>query len=512
MPSMLTRVLSCIAAVAVASTALVTPAAGESLPELATPSYADVQPDALPEIAEAGHGLPRYRIDAELEAPAWDSPARIMGTIAIDWVNPDPEPAAMIPLRLYANAPAYDGGGIDVTNILVGGLAVEAEPSGDGTVLVVPLPDPVAPGGATTISARFATTVPVDSTAGFGIFSVKPASRTMALGHWYPMLAGSDDDGWSLEPLSRNGDPIFSPAAFYDVTLRAPAGIDVVATGVEVASQSLGGTIERSYGAGPARDMTLVAGEAWTAATTNAGGVRVTAYAAEGNDPQNEAALAAAVAALEAFGERFGPYPFRELDVVQMDLAGAAGMEFPGLVLIGSGVYGSILGSDALFAETVVAHEVAHQWWYGIVGSNNHHHAFIDEGIAEWAGVALYLESRYGPGVAATVWDDEVLGWWERSFARDGDFVVDAPTDAFANRTDYAAAVYPKAALGFAAIRAEIGDDAFFAALANIVRDRAFGVVEPGDVRQAFESACACELGPLWRTWFESASWTETTP
>jgi hypothetical protein len=427
-------------------------------------------------------------------------------------VNPGDDAATMLPLRLYANAPVYDAGGIAVTAIAVGGVPVAAAPSLDGTVLPIPLPDPVAPGEAVSVGARFVTTVPVDSTAGFGIFSVKRSSRAMALGHWYPMLAGRDAEGWSLEPLSRNGDPIFSPAAFYDVTLRAPAGIDVVATGVEVSTARSGGSIERRFVAGPVRDAAIAAGEGWVKATTDVGGVRVTAYAGDGDGAANAAVLAAAAAALAAFGERFGPYPYRELDVVRMDLAGAAGMEFPGLVLIGDGVYGSILGPDALYAESVVAHEVAHQWWYGLVGNNNHRHAFLDEGLAEFAGVAVYLESRYGPGVAATVWNDEVLGWWERSIARDGDLVVDSPTDAFADRTHYASAVYPKAALGFAAIRSAIGDDAFFAALAGLVRERAFGVVEPHEVRRAFESACRCSIRPLWRTWFETASWDGAAP
>ncbi len=510
MPSSFTPVLSCIAAIAVALGALALPVSGESLPDLAAPSYADVLPDALPAVAEASADLPRYTIDADLVVPGWTSPARIDGTIAVDWRNPGPKPATTLPLRLYPNAPAYGDGSMAVSAIAVDGIPVDASPSLDGTVLELPLPAPVSPGESMTVAARFTTTVPVDSTAGFGIFSVKPTSRAMALGHWYPMLAGSDAAGWSLDPLSLNGDPIFSPAAFYDVILRAPGELEVVATGIEVDSTPIGGAIERRFAAGPVRDMTLVAGGGWIAEATETAGVRVTAYGQPGNETANAAVLAAATASLDAFGERFGPYPYRELDLVQMDLAGAAGMEFPGLVLIGNGVYGSILGPDALYAETVVAHEVAHQWWYGIVGSNNHRHAFIDEGISEWAGVALYLEARYGPTIAASVWDDEVLGWWERSYARTGDLVVDSPTDAFASRTDYASAVYPKAALGFAAIRAEIGDDAFFAALANLARSHAFAVVEPLEVRAAFEAACACDIQPSWHTWFELPSWDAT--
>lgn len=504
----LTWLVSFVAAVAVAVGTLPATTLGESAARRASPSYADVQPAALDAVVAASEHVPTYRIDADLAFAGWDAPARISGAITIDWVNRGPGAASLLPLRVYPNAPVYGGGNMTVTDVAVDGTPVAVSPSVDGTVLEVPMPNPIAPGNAVALSAHFETTVPVDSTAAFGIFSVKQAARSMALGHWYPMLAGSDDAGWSLEPISRNGDPIFSPAALYDVTLRSPETLDLVASGVEVTATTSGGTVERHFVAGPVRDVAIIAGDGWSSATAEIDGISVTAYADDADGAANDAVLAAATHALAAFGDRFGPYPYRELDIVRMDLAGAAGMEFPGLVLVGTGVYGSILGPDSLYAETVVAHEVAHQWWYGIVGSNNHRHAFIDEGLSEFAGVAVYLESRYGPGVAATVWNDEVLGWWERSFARDGDLVVDSPTDAFANRTAYASAVYPKAALGFAALRAAIGDDAFFSALAALARDRAFAVVEPSEVRRAFESACGCNVRPLWRTWFESASWS----
>ena len=60
------------------------------------------------------------------------------------------------------------------------------------------------------------------------------------------------------------------------------------------------------------------------------------------------------------------------------------GMEFPNLVLISDS-----LGSYETYT-TVIIHEIAHQWWYGIVGNDQYNYGWLDEGLAEFSTALFY--------------------------------------------------------------------------------------------------------------------------
>src|SRR5690606_25451358 len=118
-------------------------------------------------------------------------------------------------------------------------------------------------------------------------------------------------------------------------------------------------------------------------------------------------------------------------------------------------------GSRPGAVEMLVAHEVAHQWWYGLVGINPHRDAFLDEGLAEYAAV-LYFERRYGPEAAEAQMDQGVLLRYLTWLVNDRDHVAHQPTIAFPDAGAYYTMTYRKAALGFEALRVAMGDEAFF--------------------------------------------------
>src|SRR5207248_3238311 len=111
-----------------------------------------------------------------------------------------------------------------------------------------------------------------------------------------------------------------------------------------------------------------------------------------------EAALDFAAAALRVFEARFGPYPYRYLDVVEAPIVGGAGgVEFSGLVTVASMFYrppsadtsviGKLMagmgGAQGSILEFTVAHEVAHQYWHGLVGSDSRQEPYLDESLAQ---------------------------------------------------------------------------------------------------------------------------------
>lgn len=446
--------------------------------------------------------LSRYRINAEL-IPNPDGTGSIVGTLALRFVNLTPVELTEVYIRLYANDAIYAEGGMRLRNVTTDGVKLAPELTVDNTVARLGLPSPLGAGAASDIVMEFQTVVPVSPEFGYGIYSVDGERNTWALAHWYPLLAGYDSHGWSTDPLSRNGDPIFSNTALYDVSLSAPDGWVVATTGIELPSAD-SGTTRRRYVSGPVRDFTIVADDDFAAVRHDIAGTTVTSYFDPANAAAGQTVLDSAVAALDIYSKRFGPYPFREMDITQVTLKGAGGVEFPQLMYMGTSLYGDpgrFRNPDYL--EFVTAHEVGHQWWYGVVGNNQHLDAFIDEGLTEYVGADVYFGDRYGEAVGTFQLKLECQLWYLNELFINGDDIVDQPTDDFPTEAAYGAMVYGKGALAFDALRSDIGDDAFFAGLQDYYTEFRFGIATPADLRAAFERAAGRDLGAFWTSWFE---------
>jgi hypothetical protein len=194
--------------------------------------------------------------------------------------------------------------------------------------------------------------------------------------------------------------------------------------------------------------------------------------------------LGAASSALEVFESRFGAYPYTELDVVEAPLVGGAGgVEFSALVTVasmfyqpgGAGALGQLLGAagggagaadtqDAML-EFVTAHEVAHQWWHGIVGSDSRAHPWVDESLAQYSAM-LWVEARYGAARAQEEGERQVaMNYRAMRMMGVADGAVDRPASAFTRPIAYAGLVYGKGPFLYRELRTALGDTAFFAGL-----------------------------------------------
>jgi aminopeptidase N len=114
--------------------------------------------------------------------------------------------------------------------------------------------------------------------------------------------------------------------------------------------------------------MTVIAGP-FQAVSETAAGATVTSYYLPGHQAAAQSVLAHATASLRLYSDLYGPYPYTELDLVEAPL-NMRGMEYSGLVLIGEDLY----RTPQEFLTFLVAHEVAHEWWYAVVGNNPYQH------------------------------------------------------------------------------------------------------------------------------------------
>jgi hypothetical protein len=468
--------------------------------------FADVIPQALAATERTAADLSAVRMDVALDPDA----SSIGGTMSVTWHNAAAEPLDEVWFRLFPNADYYGEGNLAVSDLTVDGTAVKPELSLGDTALRVPLPQPVAPGHSAEIALTFTSTVPADSTGSFGIFNHDTKHGSWVLADWYPVLAVYEEgNGWALPPVTSFGDPTYSPSALYDVQIAAPADLEVAATGVVTDETTEGATVSRRYVAGPARDFAIVADDDDQTTSKDAGETQVTLWTAPNlNATTRDKTLGIAADALRFYDGLWGPYPSRDVDLVEVDPNGALGIAWTGLLFLDGPALLETSGEhDSNGLATIVAHETSHLWWGILVGGDSNAHGYIQEGLATTSSL-LFDEEAFGPDVAASELDTWVIAPAQR-LLNAGDAVVDVPISADENESIRSDATYGKGTLGFLAIRQEIGKEAFNAALHDVASRYAWREMTPAQLRAAFERASGEDLSALWSHWFDEAAMTK---
>jgi aminopeptidase N len=154
-----------------------------------------------------------------------------------------------------------------------------------------------------------------------------------------------------------------------------------------------------------------------------------------------------------------------------------------------------------------VAHEVAHQWWYSLVGNDQVNHPWLDESLVGYSTI-LYYEDTFGKGVADQVLKQVFEDAYEKLQQEKRDQKVDQPVAAF-TQGDYSTVVYRKGPLFFKTLREAIGDTKFDAFLKTYFRQNRYGIATSERLVEAAESvADRAIVRSLFDKWIESA----TTP
>lgn len=480
-------------------------AADPAATPVASDRFADVVPDALPRAEAAASALSDIRLRVALDPAA----STIGGEMQVIWRNPAREPLSEVWFRLFPNAGYYGEGNLAVDALTADGAPVAPEFALDETALRVPLPQAIAPGDSAEIGMTFTTTIPTDSTGSYGILTHDTRHGSWVLADWFPLLSVHEEGaGWALPPVTPFGDPTYAPSALYDVAIAAPAALAVIATGVPLAQETGDGITTRRFIAGPARDFVIVADDDLAPEGRDVAATEVTLWTAPDLDAAvRRQTLAIAADALRNFGDWFGPYPARSVDLVQVDPSGALGIAWSGLLFLdGPSLLETYGEQDPERLAAIVAHEMSHLWWGILVGGDSNAHGYIQEGLATVSSL-LYIQKAYGSVAAARQLDAWVTGPALR-LLNAGDAVVDIPAAEGQDEAVRANALYGKGSLGFLAIRQEIGPEAFNAALRDIASRYAWGEMTPDELRAAFERASGRGLAALWSRWFDEAAMT----
>ena len=303
----------------------------------------------------------------------------------------------------HAQPGAYSAAVLSVTDAQRGeALSFESDQQ-SGLIMVTP-PKPIEPGESFSLTFAYEADIPRIHNERFQVSSFKKSDGvTYKLCQFFPMLCVWRDGQWVHHPYEFNGEAFFSECADYNVTLRLPREFTVVASGDELPLFSEGDQTVWNIVAANMRDLVIMASTEFAEPYTGtAGHVTVNSYYATPDQRrQAELSLQAAINSIELFEEKFGPYPYDELDVCitrMMDFA--AGIEYPGLVEIWE-----LKDVTRSHVRTIVSHEVAHQWFYGVVGNDQYDEAFLDEAFAFFAQVVYmrYIDGKSKSEIADIV-------------------------------------------------------------------------------------------------------------
>ncbi len=437
---------------------------------------------------------PRYTISLGI-APGADE-TLISGQQTVTYTNRLSVPLDTLVFRLYPNLDSY-GGQMTVGEATVGGAAIKPTLDDTRTVLTVALPSPLPPGEHITLSIPFAITITNESRHLYGQFGV--LDGILALPNAYPVLSVYEPGkGWWHETDHPQGDAVFSETAFYDVHVTAPADLILAASGSEIdLAVNDDGTLTHRFVAPLMRDFSLAASTRYVTMTGEQDGVLIRLLydpAPDGVQAATQHALEIARDALRIYSELYGPYPFAELDIAQTPNS-AGGLEYPGLIDIN----GDVWAADTDYFTFLLVHEIAHQWWYSLMGNDQIRHPWIDEALAQYS-VAQYILATEGEDAYAAALESFRMQY-EAFAATEGDAPIGLPISAYPDQATYWAFIYQKGPAFFALLDEQYGRDAVISALRALFAADRYGIATPDGVRSMFEQTLGADLDALFADW-----------
>jgi Peptidase family M1 domain len=285
----------------------------------------------------------------------------------------------------------------------------------DHTVFQVTLPKPIPPGASVVFHMDFEDVMPevVERTGYTRDFYM--------VGQWFPKVGVWWKNQWNCHQFHATTE-FFADFGTFDVKLTVPQDDFVGAGGDLVASQNhLDGTKTLTFHSEDVHDFSWTASphytlveDSWSGST---GRVAIHLLMSPGNMPSAPRYLRAVKGTLSLYDQWVGPYPYDRITIVDPPHGAldAGGMEYPTLITAGTTWW---MPNGLRVPEVVVCHEFGHQYWYGMVATNEFEEAWLDEGINSYMEVKI-MAALYGR-------DTSMLNF---PFAQEG--------DAETQRTDY---------------------------------------------------------------------------
>jgi Peptidase family M1 domain len=451
---------------------------------LASSAWGQVSAVNSPDGKPLSQRVTAYWIDARLNTDA----KTLDATEILEYRNPSDQPVSSIPFHLYLNAfrpqstfsreSHQDGddisyakgeqGAIEIRSISAEGygdlsqnmqfIAPDDSNQEDHTVMEVTLPKPLAPGDVIRFQVSFHDKFPL-SVARNGY------KRDFIMGaQWFPKVGVFWHGAWNCHQYHALTE-FFADFGTYNVILKLPQRYSVGASGIQTGEQlNSDGTKTLSFRGEDIHDFAWAASPHFQVAddtfVNSLGTVKLHALILASHADQRARYLSILKQSMQKYDEWYGPYPYKQITLIDPEPdSEMGGMEYPTLITGGTDWWEPSWIHYAM--ETTVAHEVGHQYWYGMVATNEFEEPWLDEGISSYSEGKV-MGSIFGQNTsevnARTVYDSDVDNTRMFYLGHPEEDPIVRLGWKFANEASYNSIVYGKTATVLTTLESIVGE------------------------------------------------------
>jgi hypothetical protein len=399
----------------------------------------------------------------------------VSGTMSVEFINNLDVDLNNLYFNVWGNAQVFLANSKKDRNVEIDQVKVNGQPVShtlDGTSLYIP-DVPIKKTEKAKVEMNFSVTIP-EGEDRFGW-----SKTTTSLGNWFPILAVYDEEGWNVDPYFPSGESFYSLSGEFDVTFTTEKEQVIAATGTEVGEPTLNGTLAtHRYKAENVRDFAMELDPNYKIKQAKAGDVNINVYYKEEHAKFVDTMINAGTKSISLFSEKFGQYPWPELDICAME-GWFGGMEYPQLVMITIAPQIQVEG-----VASTTAHEIGHQWFYGIIGNNEYDEPWLDESFASFSAMLH-------DGLEKTPFniDNSRLGGNHLSHSIEK-FKEMGKEGVFS----YYNMAYRYGAKTVDDLRKELGDEQFYASMHTYFNEMKFGVSTTADFIRIMEESSKRDL------------------
>jgi len=393
--------------------------------------------------------------------------------------------------KAYPNGQSY--GNITFNSVIVeGGQADYEIASPNANILTVELEKELFPNECVEICMDYEISLAnINHRLGYG-------DNTINFGNFFPIACVYEDGvGFVENDFASNGDPFYSDVSDFNIELTFSSKYKVAATGNLTNETDYGDNKQVCFSAKKVRDFCFVLSKRFEVISQEVDGVKVSYFYYEDENAQQH--LQTSVDALKTFETLFGDYPYKQLSIVKTNFC-FGGMEYPNLVMISDEI------DDVQTFDYVIVHEVAHQWWYSVVGNNQFSESWVDESLTEFS-TFLFYEKNEQYGI-----DYDIL--IENATATYTNFVkiystIYGQVDQSMNRTlteydtepEYVNCVYTKGVLMYDSLKGFLGKQKILKCMKDYFKAYAFQNVSGTELINSFSKSAHRNLKPFLDSW-----------
>lgn len=434
----------------------------------------------------------------------------LSGQQTVSFINNEDVPLTEAYFHIYPNAFKELGGSIAIKGVKINSGDSQYRIEGkDSTLLCIPFLSPLQPGSRNQIFIDYEVSIPKDGGNGFGD-RFGYGANTFNLGNFFPIAAVYENGSWDKHPYDEKGDAFYSENSNFDVEIISPAKQVVACSGYIEEQKVEAGIRKYRIKAYSVRDFAFVSSDMFRVEEAMVDGTLVRSYASSSRKAKK--ILEYGREAIKLFNRSYGYYPYPACSIVQSDIGG--GMEYPNLVMIEANEYGNVslenwlasyyYGKPKGSLEFVVVHELAHQWWYGIVGNDEYREAWIDEPLTQYSTLE-YFRQRYGQKEFDLIYERYIKQGIKSFMGLEGigSKTLDRPLDQF-SENEYYILIYNKGTMMFKDLEDQMGDVKFEKLLRTLFDRYKFGVVTGKQLVELTSEIAGEDMSGFFQGWLET--------